>query len=725
MDENDAVQAQAGTAPQPSLPIDIPRMSLASGLYTWSFLSLVPILGPTIPNIATPIPPPAPGPESGLAAEALSSIFQSLWPKEELRLDVDGRSPLMVASGTRIGGLTRRVHWIANLSATGPNSWAGGIWYKDGDVATFPYTLVTITVKRNSFATESATVTFSGGGAANLVRTYQYTSRYFHTAEFEYDWAQGSTPVIDVNTGAHPNHPATLPSETLTIVDVYRRTGFDAKITSGGNAVPIQGAGPDARWSDMELHDAMQTYWSRFANIAQWSIWVFFASLHERGTGLGGIMFDDIGPNQRQGCVILEDSFIANPPAGDAAPAAWVQRMRFWTAVHEMGHCFNLAHSWDKSQGTQWIPLSDEPEARSFMNYPYRVTGGQSAFFANFEYRFSDGELLFLRHAPPRFVEPGNADWFDHHGFQQASLWPEMAFRLQLRANRPTLEFEFLEPVTLELKLTNISDQPQLVPENILSGADNLIVILKKKGKPARQHVPFASVCMKPAMKVLNPGESLYAPLAPYTGLNGMDMIEPGYYMLQVGLHMDQGDLVSNPVNLRVAPPRGYDEEYIAQDFDSYEVARTLGFGGTRFLSKGNDVLAEVVDRLKDRRVAIHANVVLANPLTTNYKLLEIPGDTMEDAKIQAQGVDLPGATKLLSKSVLDQMNVAAESLGHIRFKRQIDFYSSALAEQGEYRDASTTQNKLLKVLTDRKVKDTVLQQIKEARDTYKGEIKQ
>ena len=47
------------------------------------------------------------------------------------------------------------------------------------------------------------------------------------------------------------------------------------------------------------------------------------------------------------------------------------------------------------------------------MNYPFRVAGGQSAFFADFEYRFSDQELLFMRHAPERFVQMGAADWFD------------------------------------------------------------------------------------------------------------------------------------------------------------------------------------------------------------------------------------------------------------------------------------------------------------------------
>ena len=81
------------------------------------------------------------------------------------------------------------------------------------------------------------------------------------------------------------------------------------------------------------MHDAMQVFWSHFSATAQWAMWVFFASLHEQGTSLGGIMFDDVGPNHRQGTAIFNDAFISVPPAGDPNPVAWVQRMIFWTRL--------------------------------------------------------------------------------------------------------------------------------------------------------------------------------------------------------------------------------------------------------------------------------------------------------------------------------------------------------------------------------------------------------
>ena len=67
------------------------------------------------------------------------------------------------------------------------------------------------------------------------------------------------------------------------------------------------------------MHDAMQIYWSHFANKPQWQLWVLFAKQHDIGPNLGGIMFDDIGPNHRQGTSIFYKSFISTPPAGEPA----------------------------------------------------------------------------------------------------------------------------------------------------------------------------------------------------------------------------------------------------------------------------------------------------------------------------------------------------------------------------------------------------------------------
>ena len=109
-------------------------------------------------------------------------------------------------------------------------------------------------------------MTFLGGGGATRQRTFKYRATHFHPLGFEFDFAEGVEPVLTVDTCDHPNRPATLPCDNLSLQAVYRRAGCDVT-TSAGADVPLAGAGSNARWSGLEMHDAMQTYWSRFAAV--------------------------------------------------------------------------------------------------------------------------------------------------------------------------------------------------------------------------------------------------------------------------------------------------------------------------------------------------------------------------------------------------------------------------------------------------------------------------
>jgi hypothetical protein len=477
------------------------------------------------------------------------------------------------------------------------------------------------------------------------------------------------------------------------------------------------------------MHDAMQVYWSRFAPRAQWSVWTFFASLHEMGSSLGGIMFDDIGANQRQGTAIFEDAFIAQAPAGDLAPDAWVRRMRFWTAAHEMGHTFNLAHSWQKSLGTTWIPTVDEPNALSYMNYPYRVPPGpQEVFFQQFDYRFSDGELLFMRHAPFRFVQQGNALWFDHHAFQGANTQLSSALQFEARVNRPKPEFEFLEPIVIELKLANASNEPRLIPENLLQNNDRLTVIIKKDSGAARQYLPFARYCFQERQTVLAAGQRIYESLFVGAGRNGWDLAEPGNYTIQVAVHLDDEDLVSAPLRVRVAPPRGYDEEHLAQDVFSDQVGRVLAFDGSGVLDSANDVLREVTERLPDRRVAVHARIALGNAVAGRRKRLEAGGGVSAaqslssvDARIVETPADPAEVRKQLEPVLSSESQRSAETLGHIDYHDYADRFAKWLSEQGETQSAADVMDALVETLAKRGVRADILAAIKTEADAYRA----
>ncbi|MDX2169778.1 MAG: hypothetical protein SF182_22095 [Deltaproteobacteria bacterium] len=712
----------------PLQPIPIPIRLTVSGLYQWR-----PPIVIHPPQIPPPIPVPIPHPDPGPQVEAPEAADAALTPlppfllrREELRLDVDRTYAQMTVSGTSFLGLSERVHWIASLTPAGVRRWVGRIWYRNGQTALMPYTAVTVQAVASLFPSQrSAKVTFSGGGATPITRTYAYVSPYFHPVEFEFDRVANAVAVTEIKTCAHPNRPAGLPCETLSIDTVYRRAGFDVKSSGGSGVIPVSGAGANGTWSDAEMHDAMQVYWSRFANKAQWAMWVLFAARHDMGSSLGGIMFDSIGPNHRQGTAMFSDSFIAQAPAGDPAAAAWVERMRFWTACHEMGHAFNLAHSWQKALGTPWIPLVNEPEARSFMNYPYRVAGGQAKFFADFEFRFSNPELLFMRHAPARFVQMGNADWFDHHGFEQAETELEPTLRLELRANRNQARFEFLEPAMLELKLTNVSDEPQIVDRHLLTNSEALTVILKRAGRPARQWVPFARYCRKSEPTVLAPGASLYESLFAAAGRNGWDLAEPGNYTVQVALQRDGADLVSNPLAVRIATPASRDEERLAQDLLTDPVGRILAFDGSQVLDSGIAALQEQVARFPAHRGSLHARIALATPLQRDYRRLAVDGGPTPASAGKSGGsfVTVPArpdvAQQQLQAALFADPDRAAESLGHIDYKYYVDTYSEWLADRGDSATAAACETELGKTLAARQVKPTVLAEIERRASSY------
>jgi hypothetical protein len=72
------------------------------------------------------------------------------------------------------------------------------------------------------------------------------------------------------------------------------------------------------------------------------------------------------------------------------------QRDQLYTSVHELGHCFNLHHSFHKPLMTP--PQAKRPAALSRMNDPQNFPGGAAAFWSALPFQFDDQELVHLRH---------------------------------------------------------------------------------------------------------------------------------------------------------------------------------------------------------------------------------------------------------------------------------------------------------------------------------------
>lgn len=682
------------------------------------------------PNPEEPVVPgrfPTPGEiPQRLPGRIPIDIHPIIRHSEDLRVDVDGYYPQMVISGTITRGMVRRCDWFARVSRTASGSYAGPIAYRNGDATLLPQSQVDVAlVRRTMFGGGgSATATFSGGGAPTSARRFTFSTASFHPVQFEYDCTSDSGAVTTFATGTHPNRPADLPVETVSIESVFRRAGFAVTKSGGDSIVPIAAAGSDALWTDQELNDAMATYWSAYSSSPAWAAWALFAGQSIRGSSLGGIMFDYTAGTapQRQGCVVFSNSFISNVPSGDPNGPAWVRRMRFWTAVHELGHAFNLSHAWDKPSGS-WIPTPSEKHLRSFMNYPHSFSpGAATGFFSEFRHRFSDSELVFMRHAPERFVRMGDAAWFTNHGFSQAETVPGSPLVLHLRAHRESMTYEFLEPVTLELKLQNAGTEPIIIDAGALDLA-NCSVVVQRRGQDARQLVPYAVKCLKPQPTALQPGESLYGSVTVSSGREGWILAEPGDHVVQVAVHLPDEDVVTAPVRVRVRPPVDRQEEVIAQDVLTPEVGRVLAAGGTRRSSPEADALREAAERLPDRAIAAHSRMALGRPLTGPGKQLVVTQGA--DGRPHAQEVTVLGAEPEAAVAemapALQDIDAAAETFGHIAARKRVETYARALADAGRVNEAVDVEGSLHDVLSRRGVKAQVLAQIAEQRDEFRA----
>jgi hypothetical protein len=78
------------------------------------------------------------------------------------------------------------------------------------------------------------------------------------------------------------------------------------------------------------------------------------------------------------------------------------KRFRLFIYVHELGHCFNLHHPWEKPQDNSSIEAG-RYATLSWMTLPWRYysseeSRGEEAFWEAFNFQFSNSELMQLRH---------------------------------------------------------------------------------------------------------------------------------------------------------------------------------------------------------------------------------------------------------------------------------------------------------------------------------------
>jgi hypothetical protein len=414
--------------------------------------------------------------------------------------------------------------------------------------------------------------------------------------------------------------------------------------TGATDVVPTAEAGANSAWSDDELHAAMVKHFSRWKDLPQWAVWLLHARLHDLGTGLLGIMFDQQG-KQRQGCAVFY--------AGIGGATVDKQRLQLYTCVHELGHCFNLLHSWQKSLA--FPPQPNRPLSFSWMNYPWNYPGGgQAGFWSGFPFRFDAQELVHIRHGFQKDVIMGGNPFRVGSALEDLTSWSdpvEDRSGLRLELDAPAT-FGYGEPVTVEVRLRSGTPDGMAVTRHLRPRNGHVQIAIGAPSGIVRLYEPLLHHCVSDDDTVrLDADEPSHAETAfIHYGKDGFYFDQPGTYRLRARYTAPDGSTILSPVTtIRVRPPVTAEDEAVAELMFGDDQGTLMYLVGSDLdeLRSGNEALTRVWEEFPEHPLAAVARVVQGVNAAREFKLVEA------DNSVRVRRPDAGTAAELLG-AVLD-----------------------------------------------------------------------
>lgn len=569
---------------------------------------------PPIPHVPpAPIPkfpiPPIPLPikkaVSGCYAGALGAF------QVELRVDVDRSRPMKRVSGDFYHTVGKTTSYFGSFVVDSPVVTVSSSKVVVKGMGRYTFAagapVVQVTIPRVNILQPQAaatlqflTVTNSPGASYHC----PFSSLHFRTVRIETDSVSDltTTPFASYNTGSLPSGGS---ARNMSVVSAFGEAGIGMVPTAGNNVINIGDAGANATWSNAELHASMQTHFTLWSDVQQWCVWQLVAQQHDYGTGLYGIMFDQQG-KQRQGCAVFH--------AGIGGATAEQQRLQLYTYVHELGHCFNLLHSWQKSLASP--PKPDRPDALSWMNYPwYYPKGGPAGFWSSFDFRFDDEELIHLRHGFRNDVIMGGNNFIVGSSLGRDVLADPISDEsgLVLGISTHQRSFALGEPVVLELKLKATTTRGRRAHTWLHPDFGMVRVVISKPSGQVVAYEPMIDHLVGERQKMLGVDDEVRDSAYIGYGKGGFYFDQPGQYRVRAAYAaLDGSQVLSDILTIRVRYPVTRDEDTLADLFmgDDQGVLLYLQGSDNVSLRSGNDAFDEVIDRFGAHPLATYARMV-------------------------------------------------------------------------------------------------------------------
>jgi len=642
----------------------------------------------------------------------------------ELRVDVGGSRPLNRVSGdffSTSGGTTtyfgsfvvdgasiKKTPAHVTIEGMGTYTWSAGA----------PLVRVKIPRKKLSQPPGAATVQFiTPPDTPGAMYLCPFASRYFRAVHWEQDSVAGAVPFISYDTGQLPQPPGS-PARVLSVSSAYAEAGVELQAAGVPDVIPGSFAG--ATWSDSELHNAMVNHFSLFANLPQWRVWLLVASAHDQG--YRGIMFDASDAFQRQGCAVFYDAIQGADPAS--------QRAALRTYVHELGHAFNLLHSWQKDLADPPAPLGPNQGFAdlSWMNYPQNYlpqgggAGGTAAYWNDFAFQFTDDELRHLRHGFYRDVIMG-ANSF---GTGAAEIDPDIfaepivdnsGLALELRGRET---FGYGEPVVVELKLST-TDLRGRTTHGYLHPNDDLVSIaIRQPSGHVVLYQPLLRHCVDEDRQLrLDANEqALYESAYIGFGRDGFYFDQPGRYEVRARyVGADGSRVVSPTMSLRVRTPRSAEDERAGELLMGDAQGQLLALLGSdsELLRDGKEALETLIEEQPEHPLTVYAQLAKGYNCAREFK------DIQPDKRVETRPPQPEEADQHLS--AVEEASRGDGGVDNITLNMAMRSHARAEAEAGGPEQADKVLDRMLAIFTAKKLAPPVLQTIQRQAEETKAEI--
>lgn len=542
----------------------------------------------------------------------------------ELRVDVDRFRPLRKVSADfyQISGSTKT--YLGSFIVHSPTIAVSSSQVAINGLGTFSFSVgnpvVRVTIPRRSVLQPLAPASlqfFSTSGSPGAVYSCAFQSMRFRTVRIETDCVSDvDTPVFNkYDTGSLPSGG---PARMLSVIDAFAEAGIEMVATGANNVIDISEAHGNVTWSNAELHASMESHFSLWQNDPSWAVWQLVARQHDLGPSLYGIMFDQQG-KQRQGCAVFH--------RGIGGTTAEKLRLQLYTYVHELGHGFNLLHSWQKSLATP--PAPNRPLSLSWMNYPfnYPAEGGEATYWSKFAFQFDNEEVVHLRHAFRNNIIMGGSNFAVGSALDRDVMnepvrnQSGLTFKISTHLNR----FLLGEPVVLQLTLGTNDSNGRRVHSLLHPNYGLVKIAIRKPNGVVLDYEPFVEYLAGQQETVIDRDDVVRDSAYIGYGKDGLYFDQPGNYQVRATYLAKDGSMViSDMLNLRVAYPISRDEDELAELLMGEEQGKLFSLLGSDApsLSAGNAAFDQVLDRYHEHPLANYVRLVKGINASREFKTI-------------------------------------------------------------------------------------------------------